>query len=258
MSHTPSCASCGAPAAPLACSRCKSAFYCSGDCQKDAWGAHKPDCKRIAASWGPSDEAQYGAWASRVSLLLAARPQYQVVRFSAGNVFVSIGGALQPLVACTSISSPELAPAVALEVLALALEARSFARAARSGGGRTKRYNTAFNLFKLAASPSTTMQHSAPNIGEMKEPISRAECAAAVECAMEGVPDLSSSSPERLAPSGGNAEAQFRMGQCYAEGLMGVCSGHRLMMPAALWMHLAASQGHAQARAWVDKHVTYK
>ena len=40
----PPCAACAAPAAPLACARCKCAFYCSAACQRAAWGAHKGSC----------------------------------------------------------------------------------------------------------------------------------------------------------------------------------------------------------------------
>ena len=40
----PPCAACAAPAAPLACARCKCAFYCAAACQRAAWGAHKGVC----------------------------------------------------------------------------------------------------------------------------------------------------------------------------------------------------------------------
>eukprot|EP01105_Mastigella_eilhardi_P019181 TRINITY_DN449_c0_g3_i1.p1 TRINITY_DN449_c0_g3~~TRINITY_DN449_c0_g3_i1.p1 ORF type:complete len:259 (-),score=88.03 TRINITY_DN449_c0_g3_i1:55-831(-) len=40
----PRCASCGGKGL-LACSRCKSAFYCSQSCQRAAWPQHKPVCK---------------------------------------------------------------------------------------------------------------------------------------------------------------------------------------------------------------------
>ena len=255
MSDAPACASCGAPA-PLSCSRCKSAFYCSSDCQKDAYRAHKPDCKRIAASWGRSDELLYGAWTTRASLLLAVRPQYQVLRGGFDGVLVSLDGVLCPLEACVTMTSPALAPGVALEVLALALEARSFARSASAlASGRAKRYDTAFNLFKLAASPAIVICAS-PNLGEMAKPMTKAELVVEADRVAACFDKPRASYSKGPYPTGGNAEAQFRMGQCYAEGLMSVSGGRRLVMPAAYWMVLAAKNGHAKALAWVGMHTS--
>lgn len=40
------CGFCGAEKKNLSkCSRCKSVFYCSKECQKSHWKAHKPNCK---------------------------------------------------------------------------------------------------------------------------------------------------------------------------------------------------------------------
>ena len=49
----PPCSACAAPAAPLACARCKCAFYCSAACQRAAWGAHKGVCVAGAADGLP-------------------------------------------------------------------------------------------------------------------------------------------------------------------------------------------------------------
>ena len=50
----PPCAACAAPAAPLACARCKCAFYCGAACQRAAWGAHKGACVAGAADGLPA------------------------------------------------------------------------------------------------------------------------------------------------------------------------------------------------------------
>ena len=50
----PPCAACAAPAAPLACARCKCAFYCGAACQRAAWGAHKGVCAAGAAAGLPA------------------------------------------------------------------------------------------------------------------------------------------------------------------------------------------------------------
>ena len=50
----PPCAACAAPAAPLACARCKCAFYCAAACQRAAWGAHKGVCVAGAADGLPA------------------------------------------------------------------------------------------------------------------------------------------------------------------------------------------------------------
>ena len=50
----PPCAACAAPAAALACARCKCAFYCAAACQRAAWGAHKGVCVAGAAGGLPA------------------------------------------------------------------------------------------------------------------------------------------------------------------------------------------------------------
>ena len=65
----PSCAACGVDNAAKRCSRCKTVSYCSPDCQKSDWKAHKARCKRVVAlaalmlpavqteqAYGPDDE----------------------------------------------------------------------------------------------------------------------------------------------------------------------------------------------------------
>ncbi len=46
---------CGKPeaagAALMKCSRCHSAVYCSVDCQRADWKAHKLDCKRLGVAY---------------------------------------------------------------------------------------------------------------------------------------------------------------------------------------------------------------
>eukprot|EP00929_Paragymnodinium_shiwhaense_P078031 TRINITY_DN40355_c0_g1_i1.p1 TRINITY_DN40355_c0_g1~~TRINITY_DN40355_c0_g1_i1.p1 ORF type:complete len:454 (-),score=65.65 TRINITY_DN40355_c0_g1_i1:171-1532(-) len=43
------CSECGSLGAPLRCGRCKSALYCSADCQRKHWPKHKGPCKQGAA-----------------------------------------------------------------------------------------------------------------------------------------------------------------------------------------------------------------
>jgi hypothetical protein len=40
------CIGCEGPAAATRCSRCKFAYYCSAECQKDHWPLHKLSCKK--------------------------------------------------------------------------------------------------------------------------------------------------------------------------------------------------------------------
>ena len=44
------CAQCGKPEAKKRCSQCKCVFYCSADCQRAAWPAHKGTCFAGAAA----------------------------------------------------------------------------------------------------------------------------------------------------------------------------------------------------------------
>lgn len=48
------CAECRKPLSglPLRCSSCKVIYYCSKECQKNAWPAHKDQCKASAAGGG--------------------------------------------------------------------------------------------------------------------------------------------------------------------------------------------------------------
>ena len=48
------CGNCGSPNDLSACAKCKSAFYCSKDCQREAWRHHKLLCKSQAI-----DRAEY-------------------------------------------------------------------------------------------------------------------------------------------------------------------------------------------------------
>ena len=61
----PPCAACAAPAAPLACARCRCAFYCAAACQRAAWGAHKGVCVAGAADELPA----LGEWSKMCSCL---------------------------------------------------------------------------------------------------------------------------------------------------------------------------------------------
>ena len=55
------CAQCGEPVVKrLRCSRCKEAYYCSPDCQREAWSTHKPACRKrsgIATNTSSSSSA---------------------------------------------------------------------------------------------------------------------------------------------------------------------------------------------------------
>eukprot|EP00887_Chlorella_sp_A99_P004716 scaffold4.g4716.t1 len=56
------CTACGAKSLSLkVCSRCRSAFYCSVECQRHAWAAgHKQECKAAQARRGGQTEQQAG------------------------------------------------------------------------------------------------------------------------------------------------------------------------------------------------------
>ncbi|RPA82227.1 hypothetical protein BJ508DRAFT_93339 [Ascobolus immersus RN42] len=46
----PACSHCSKPRAQKSCSRCSTVCYCSRDCQKAAWKAHKKACKSTPKS----------------------------------------------------------------------------------------------------------------------------------------------------------------------------------------------------------------
>jgi len=45
-SNQVTCANCGSTSTKFRCGRCKTAFYCSTDCQKSHWDNHRPCCKK--------------------------------------------------------------------------------------------------------------------------------------------------------------------------------------------------------------------
>ena len=51
------CASCGAESAPLKCSRCKVAMYCSKACQVEHWkrGGHRDLCFWLSTALSPPE-----------------------------------------------------------------------------------------------------------------------------------------------------------------------------------------------------------
>lgn len=49
------CAHCGQTGATKVCSKCKAVVYCSRDCQKADWKAHKKKCAAMAATRGIKD-----------------------------------------------------------------------------------------------------------------------------------------------------------------------------------------------------------
>ena len=54
------CANCFAPGDTLRCSRCKSAFYCSRECQSAHWkGGHKAKCTQPTAAKAGTEEAEH-------------------------------------------------------------------------------------------------------------------------------------------------------------------------------------------------------
>ena len=47
--YTSDCILCGASGSTKKCSSCKTAYYCSRDCQMAHWKTHKEFCKKMAA-----------------------------------------------------------------------------------------------------------------------------------------------------------------------------------------------------------------
>jgi tetratricopeptide (TPR) repeat protein len=52
---TASCNACGKTTSLMNCKRCKSVAYCSAECQRRDWKAHKPTCQRAEFAGAPCD-----------------------------------------------------------------------------------------------------------------------------------------------------------------------------------------------------------
>jgi hypothetical protein len=243
----PPCSFCGAAAAPSACSACKSAFYCAAPCQRAHWRAHKASCRANAAGWHLTDQANYGAWAARLSALLAVRPLYSTVLFHLDNLVFTdpdTPGALpEPMRGVTMLASPCLPHSVALEVLLLAAEARAAILTAPSAAARRSLKATAFTLTLLAASPaSDDRAGEGVAAGSLPGEMLYGERLAAA----------TGSGPVAL--SVGNAEAQFHIGLDYFSGAAPGCPGGRRQWKAACyWIFMSHSGGHAPALAWLRR-----
>lgn len=61
--HT--CARCGAGPATKRCSKCKSEWYCSRECQLAAWNGHKKKCRKITAANAAAEAAAAAAPAAK-------------------------------------------------------------------------------------------------------------------------------------------------------------------------------------------------
>ncbi len=77
LRNTRCCHACLAPAASLrVCAACKAAAYCSPECQKAAWRAHRGECAHQAWLWAPAHEPgrePVGGDADGTTLLLLSR-----------------------------------------------------------------------------------------------------------------------------------------------------------------------------------------
>ena len=204
----------------MACARCKSSFYCSKDCQKADWKSHRSHrslCSNIADSWIEHDEQAFGSWSPRVNALLSVRPVYACMFWGNSNMLLKdLDGTVGPLLAPVTLATPSLEPSVALKALELANEARAAICTAGDEVTRRRYYEIEFSILQLAASPQADTSE-----GEM---------------------------------TGGNAEAQYRMGIYYRSGLIEVCHGQPRLKSAIFWMVQANLQGYAPARAWLNEH----
>ena len=250
---TRTCSHCGASNAPSACVACKAAFYCAVPCQRAHWPAHRAPCRAHAAAWLSADAVSYGAWAPRLHDLLSERPTYGTLVISRDDV--TCGGQAWPLRGVTSLTSPHLAPSVALEVLALAGEARAAAGSAPSAAARRSLLCTAFSLALLAASPDSGTPPPA-HLGSLPSSAlpTDGEVSAVVARVLRAVSSPAMPPGCKRWAGGGNAEAQYLVGLAYYTGQAPTCPrGARLDTPAVFWVLLAAAGGHAPARAWLQR-----
>lgn len=248
MAHA--CSHCGASNAPQSCVACKAAYYCAVSCQKAHWPTHKAPCRAHAAAWRPVDTATYGEWAPRLHGLLSERPIFSTRVVSWDDVVLM--DKVWPLRAITSLTSPHPAPSVALEVLALAGEARAAAGSAPSASARRTLQRNAFYLTLLAASPDSGVPPRLPPGTLPSEPPPLPDAVVAKALRAMSCPALPLGGAKIL--GGGNAEAQYLVGLAYCTGEAPGCpEGDPLFKPAVFWMLMADTGGHVLARAWLQR-----
>lgn len=211
------------------CGACKVAFYCSRECQKAAWPAHKAACARITESWRGEDAASYGAYTSQVRRLLGVRPVCSCIAIKSEELGLVV----------TTIFCPMLDPERGAAIRAIAEEAH-----ADGNNG------IAFNLYRIAGSPDTG---ECISISDSPGPRITAEETAAFCTRMvrsiAAAPGDHGSTVALESYSGGDAEAQFRAGIMYLNGDTGMIDGKPLVSSACFWLQLAARQGHERAAA---------
>jgi hypothetical protein len=59
------CGGCGSPHGLKLCSKCRSAKFCSRECQEKGWALHKRDCKKVAGAGAGAEAAAGGSGGKR-------------------------------------------------------------------------------------------------------------------------------------------------------------------------------------------------
>ena len=175
--------------------------------------------------------------------------------------FADFDGTVSPLRCAATLTAPSLPAPVTTALLALADEVRDARLKATGAKARRKLLDIGFEILRLAASPGIPGEEGAGDAaGPCEEArMSTAEIKELVERKVR--PLLECQTPyegayydNRGGMTGGDREAQYRVGIYYATGRAVVCKGKPLWHPAAFWMMQSGLQGYEPARVWLREH----